>query len=160
MILTFFSPPSEAGMWWWLFDPLLTGNSLSINIDKGLISAWIYGEFDIDVAHENMPYKPTGQTPYAEVIVLQNDITPATLNDSNDTDGVFRVILRYPVNTGAIAPKVKADQIFSVFRIGTRIVYDGVMLTIMANQRGPGLAENGWYKLVLDMPYRANIKRI
>jgi hypothetical protein len=130
-----------------------------IEIDQALVNTFINGGFSIATAHENLPYQPTAQTPYAELIVLQNDVTPATLNDSNDTDGVFRVLLRYPLNTGAIAAKQKAAQIFTVFAIGARLSYNGVTLTIMRNNRQPGLAEDGWYKLVLDMPYRANFAR-
>lgn len=128
-------------------------------IDQALVNTFINGGFSLSIAHENIDFTPTAGTAYAELLVLQNDVTPATLNDSNDTDGVFRVILRYPANGGAIAAKTKADQIFTVFRIGTRLTYNGVTLTILGNSRQPGLAEDGWYKLVLDMPYRANIAR-
>jgi hypothetical protein len=130
-----------------------------LQIDQALVSAFIAANFGLPIAHENIAYTPTAQTAYAELLVLQNDKTPATLNDSDDTDGVFRVILRYPANTGAIAAKTKADQIFTVFAIGKRLTYAGTTLTIVRNSRQPGLAEDGWYKLVLDMPYRANIKR-
>jgi hypothetical protein len=81
------------------------------------------------------------------------------LADSNDTDGVFRIILRYPIGGGAVAAKTKADQVFTAFAIGQRLSYDGVTLTILRNSRQPGVAEEGWFSLVLDMPYRANIVR-
>jgi hypothetical protein len=132
---------------------------MSVKIDQALVSAFIAGGFGLSIAHENAPFEPAGQTPYAEIKVLQNDITAGTLSDTNDTDGVFRVLLNYPINTGAIAAKSKADQIFAVFKIGQRFSYGGVTLTILSNQRQPGIAEDGWYKLVLTMPYRAAIER-
>lgn len=132
---------------------------MSVKIDQALVSAFISGNFGLGIAHENTEFVPTAQSPYAELRVLQNDVTAGTLNDTNDTDGVFRVILRYPVYTGAIAPKLKADQIFAVFGIGTRLSYEGVTLTILNNQRQPGVAEDGWYVLVLTMAYRAAIER-
>ena len=128
-------------------------------IDQALVSAFIDGAFGLFIAHENVDYSPSAGTAYAELLVLQNDVTAATLNDSNDTDGVFRVILRYPPNGGAVAVKTKADQIFSVFSIGKQLSYSGTKLTILGNKRQPGVAESGWYKIVLDMPYRANIVR-
>lgn len=130
-----------------------------VAIDQALISAFIGGAFGLPIAHENIDYAPIAGTAYAELLVLQNDVTPATLADSNDTDGVFRVILRYPANTGAVAAKVKADAIFTVFAIGTRLTYNNVTLTILRNARQPGVAQEGWFSLVLDMPYRANIVR-
>lgn len=130
-----------------------------LKIDQALISAFITGEFCLGIAHENLDYTPQHGKAYAELLVLQNDVTPATLADSNDTDGVFRVILRYPVNSGAVSVKTKADEIFSVFKIGQRLTYDNVDLVILGNRRQPGLGENGWYKVILDMPYRANLTR-
>jgi hypothetical protein len=130
-----------------------------VAIDQALISAFISGAFGLPIAHENIDYAPTAGTAYAELLVLQNDVTPATLANSNDTDGVFRVILRYPANSGAVAAKVKADAIFNVFAIGQRLTYSGVTVTVLRNSRQPGVAEEGWYTLVLDMPYRANIVR-
>lgn len=130
-----------------------------LKIDQALISAFIDGGFGLPIAHENIDYAPTAGTAYVELLVLQNDVTPATLADSNDTDGVFRVILRYPIGGGAVAAKTKADQVFTVFAIGQRLSYDGVTLTILRNSRQPGVAEEGWFSLVLDMPYRANIVR-
>jgi hypothetical protein len=130
-----------------------------IKIDLAFQNAFVGAAFGLPIVFENEQYTPTAGRAYAELKVLQNDVSPATLNDSNDSDGVFRVILRYPVDTGAFDAKTKADQIFAVFAIGARLIYDGVTVIIMRNSRQPGLAEDGWYKLVLDMPYRANFAR-
>lgn len=130
-----------------------------IEIDQALLTAFIGGGFGLPVAHENLSYSPAPGTAYAEVLVLQNDITALTLKHSNETDGVFRVLLNYPADTGAVAAKTKADEIFEVFKIGERLTYGGVTLTIRSNQRQPGVNEDGWYKLVLTMPYRALVPR-
>lgn len=138
---------------------------MSVKLDQALVSAFIAGGFGLAIAHENYPYNPVPQTPYAELLVMQNDMTPGTLDDSNDTDGIFRVILRYPPNTGAIAAKKKADDIFSVFKIGQKLSYEGITLWIMGNRRDvpvsvPGVdQDSSWYKLVLTMPYRATLAR-
>lgn len=130
-----------------------------LKIDQALVSHFIGAGLSLPIAHENLPYQPEAGTPYAELLVLQNDITPYSLNDSNETDGVFRVILRYPVNGGAVAIKTKADEVFAAFAIGQRLAYDGQRLTIVSHQRQPGVAEDGWYKLVLTLAYRAYITR-
>lgn len=129
-----------------------------LKIDQALVQRFTSGGFGLPIAHENAPYTPTGQ-PYAELLVLQNDRTPFSLADSDETDGVFRVILRYPVNGGAVAIKTKADEIFAAFKIGQRLTYSGQTLTIVSQQRQPGVPEEGWFKLLLTMAYRANIER-
>lgn len=132
---------------------------MTIKIDQALISEFISGGFGLPVAHENTSYTPTAGTAYAELLVLQNDITGFSLNSSNETDGVFRVILRYPVNGGAVAIKEKADAIFAAFQIGQQLTYSGQTLTITSQQRQPGVADDGWYKLVLTISYRAFTSR-
>ncbi len=132
---------------------------MSVKIDQALVSTFISSAFGLPIAHENAAYSPIAGTAYAELMVLQNDRTAFTLADSDETDGVFRVILRYPVLTGAITAKTKADAIFAVYKIGASLTYSGVQLTITSNQRQPGVAEDGWYKLVLSMAYRALILR-
>lgn len=128
-------------------------------IDNAFQERFVAAGFGIRIAWENEDIKPQAGEPYAELRVLQNNVTPATLAHSDDTDGVFRVILRWPVEVGAYDIRKKADEIFSVFRIGTCLVYENVKVWVMGNSRQPGVAEGGWYKLILDMPYRANIAR-
>jgi hypothetical protein len=132
---------------------------MSIKIDQALITQFIGGGFLLPVAHENLPYTPVAGTAYAELLVLNNDTTPYSLKDSNATDGVFRIILRYPVDGGAVAIKTKADEIFAAFKVGQRLTYSGQTLTITSQQRQPGVAEDGWYKLVLTISYQAFITR-
>lgn len=132
---------------------------MTIKIDQALINHFIGEGFLLPIAHENQPYEPSADTAYAELSVLQNDTTPYSLKDSNQTDGVFRVILRYPVDGGAVAIKQKADEIFAAFGIGRQLTYSGQALTITSQQRQPGFPESGWYKLVLTISYRASIAR-
>jgi hypothetical protein len=132
---------------------------MSVKIDQALISAFIDASFGLPIAHENGTYDPQPGTDYAELLVLQNNITPLNLSSSNETDGIFRVILRYPAGELAITSKTMADTIFANFGIGQRLSYSGVKVTIMSNQRGPGVNEDSWYKMVLTMSYRAFLAR-
>ena len=128
-----------------------------IEIDQAFTSAFIDADFGLPIAHENMDYDP-GEA-YAEITVLQNDATALDLSRTAETDGVFQVILRYPSGSGAYAIKAKAGEIFSVFKIGKDFEYDGVTARITRNQRFPGVQEEGWYKIILTIGYRAFISR-
>jgi hypothetical protein len=130
-----------------------------IKIDQAFVQAFINGSFGLTIAHENDNYEPTPGTPYAEIYLIPNDITPVTLADSDETDGVFRINLRYPSDTYSITAKTMADSIFSVFKIGTRLSYDGQKATITGQSRGRGINEGGWYALPLSIAYRAFLPR-
>lgn len=130
-----------------------------VKIDQALVNHFLAGDFGLPVAHENLPYQPIAGEPYAETLVLQNDITPLDLNNTNETDGVFRVILRYPSDSGSIDVKRKADEIFSHFLIASSITYDSQEVTIVRHDRAAGYAEQGWYKIVLTIGYKAFLAR-
>jgi hypothetical protein len=128
---------------------------MTIKIDQALIEHFISGGFGLPIAHENDAYDPSTGDAYAEIRVFQNDATGLTLDETDETDGLFQIILRYPVNGGAVAIKKKADEVFGAFRIGQQLTYEGQALTITRHQRQPGVAEAGWYKIDLLITYRA-----
>lgn len=130
-----------------------------VKIDQAFVSSFIAGGFGLEIAHENLPYEPSTGTPYAELLTLQNDITGYDLNSRDLTDGVFRVIVRYPAGTGAIVPKQKADEILTAYPIGSLVSYQSQAATILSQQRQPGVAEAGWYSIVITLGYRAKLLR-
>jgi hypothetical protein len=128
-------------------------------IDQAFLNTFINAAFGLPIAHENITYKPVPGTAYVELLVLENDVTPWSLNSTNETDGVFRMILRYPADSGGMAAKLKADEMFAVFKIGAEVCYNGSCATITGHSRRPGVAEDGWYKIVADARYRAFLAR-
>jgi len=130
-----------------------------IKVDQAFIQAFINGGFGLEIAHENILYEPTTGTEYAELINIPNDITPLSLNDTDETDGLMRIILRYPENEGAIQAKTKADEIMAVFKIGSRVCYSSQCATVTRISRQKGVAEDGWHKTVVTIGYRAFIAR-
>ena len=132
---------------------------MSLKIDQAFVSEFINGAFGLPIAHENLPYTPTTNIAYAQLKNLPNDITGYSLNDTNLTDGVFRIYLNYPVNTGSIQAKTKAHQIMDYFRIGSKVDYQGQSATIRAVQRQPGAMEGNWYQLIVDIFYVAKLER-
>ena len=123
------------------------------------VNHWIAGDFGIETAFENAPYTPTNGVPYAELRLLENDITGLDLSQHNITDGLFRIILRYPVGEGTGAADAMVQEIFDHFRIGLRISFGGRSATIENQQTQPGVAEAGWYVLVVTLGYRAKLVR-
>lgn len=130
-----------------------------IKIDQAFIQAFINGGFDLPIAHENLLYEPTAGIEYAELINIPNDITPLSLNDTDETDGLMRVILYYPANEGSIQAKTKADEIMAVFKIGTRVCYSSQCATVTRISRHRGVFEKNWYKIVITIGYYSLIGR-
>jgi hypothetical protein len=130
-----------------------------IKIDQALTNAFISGSFGLPIVHENDSYVPVSGTPYAEIYLIPNDITPITLSDSNENDGVFRVFLHYKSDELSITAKIKADEIFTYFKIGSVFTYETQKVTITGLSRGRGVNEGGWYSLPLSIMYRAFLQR-
>ena len=132
---------------------------MNTKIDQAFVKAFKDAAFGLPIAYENDSYSPTSGTAYAELLMMPNDVTPLALKGTDQTDGVFRVVLRYPANSGAVAIKQMADTIASVFKIGARVCYSGTCATVVGQQRQPGVAEAGWFKIVLTIRYRATLRR-
>jgi len=132
---------------------------VSIKIDQAFIQSFIDGAYGLETAYQNQPYTPTAGTPYAELLNIPNDITALDLKDTNETDGLFRIILRYPVDSGAFAAKNEAETIMADYSIGSSVSYSGQSARITAVNRQQGVVEESWYVTLITISYRAFIPR-
>jgi len=132
---------------------------MSIKIDQAFVQSFIDGSFGLPVDYENMPYTPVSGTAFAELIHLPNPIDSLTLADMNETSGIFRIILRYPADGGAIAAKTKAEAIMAHYPIGSSVAYSGQSATIRSVDRQAGVVEDAWYTLVVSIRYISFITR-
>ena len=131
---------------------------MSVLIDQALTQAFLDAAFGLPIAHENIPYVPTDAA-YAELAFAPNDITPLTVADTDETDGVMQVTLRYPLNQSSIPAKQKADEILGAFPIGSKFTHGGQAVQIARARRSNGVAEDGWYAITITLSYRAFLRR-
>ena len=129
------------------------------NIDQAFINEFINQGFGLDIAHENIDYEPTAGAEFVSIRLLPNDVTPLSYTDSDETDGIFRVILNWPQGEGAIQAKNKADEIISAFKIGTKLEYLGQKVTVTTAYRELGESIDGWYRIIISIGYYAVIDR-
>ena len=129
----------------------------SLSIDQAFTYEFIAGAFGLPIAHENRFYKPVQGTPYAEIKVMPNDVSKLTLNNSNQTTGIFRIYLRYPTGSGAVAAKTKAEEIITYFAPGNRKVYSGQSVLIEKAARKEGIQNQNWYELIITLSYWASV---
>ena len=132
---------------------------MTTKIDQAFINTYIDADLGLDIAHENTSFKPTAGTEYVELINIPNDTTPLSLNDSDQSDGLFRIILYWPADVGSIQAKLKADEIMAAFVIGSKVCYDSQCATITRTSRQKGIADDGWYRTIITIRYYAVIGR-
>lgn len=132
---------------------------MSLKIDQAFLQAYTNGNFGLEIADQNEPFDPTAGTPYAELINAPNPITYFGTKHYNETSGVFRIILRYPLNQGAVDAKTKAEEIMAYFPVRSRVTYEGQSARVTSVSRQPGVPEDGWYKVVVTIRYIAIIER-
>ncbi len=134
---------------------------MTVKLEQALVQRFIDGNFGIGIAHENSSYDPVAGIPYAELSSFINDETAFSLNDSDQTDGFFQVILRYPTGADELSwgAKNKMDEIKQFFKIGLRLTNDGQRLTVLSRTTEKGFPEDGWYKLVTRIFFTAVLPR-
>lgn len=132
---------------------------MSLKLEQAFIQDFVNANFGLPIAHENVIFKPVQGQAYAELLTHPNDTTPYTLSDSNQTDGVLKVILSYPLGVGGITPKQKAQAIVNHFFIGKILTYDNASLTITKTNQRVSNTEDAWFKLIIEFTYRAIIRR-
>jgi len=126
---------------------------MSIKIDQAFVQDFIDAAYGLPIVHENLDYSPVAQTAYAELIMIQNATIAQSIADLNEDTGIFRIILRYPLNTGAFTIKTKAEAILTTFKISTTHTYGGLISRVTRVNREPGVPEEGWFKMVLTVSY-------
>lgn len=129
-------------------------------IDAAFVQVFINSAFMLPIAHENAEFVPKAGEAYAELALIPNNLTLWSMDGNrSETDGLFRVTLRYPTGRGAMAAKFKADEIMGAYLPGSRLAYDGVTVTVVSNSRQLGVSEEGWYKTIISIGYKAFIRR-
>jgi hypothetical protein len=137
-------------------------------IDQAFISKFIDEDFELPIVYENSNYSPVPGTPFVELICLNNGVTEYSLSSSLETEGIFRIFLRYPPDKYSIEAKQKAEEIFSAFPIGFVVKYENIRSKIVGHKRQTGtfgkeptttFPEEGWYKLVVSIMHKTFITR-
>jgi len=130
-------------------------------VENILINSFDNADFGLPVKTENEIYDPVIGTAYAELIVLPNEKTAYSVKHTDQSNGVFRIILRYPIGESKDTIKAKADEIFNVYKLHS-IVTDtenNNYVEIIKQNCQEGVRETAWHKLVLDLYYQTFTRR-
>lgn len=130
-------------------------------VEDLLINSFDNADFDLPTKTENEIYDPVIGTAYAELIVLPNEKTAYSVKNTDQSNGIFRIILRYPIGESKDTIKAKADEIFSVYKLHS-IVTDtenNNYAEIVKQNCQEGVRETAWHKLVLDLYYQTFTRR-
>jgi len=127
-----------------------------LNIYQAFVESFQSEDFGIDVVCENES-APSSSNSYAELQMGLFEKKPFTLSDSDQIEGGFRVILRYPEGSEVNDAREKIE---AYYKIGLSIELDGNEKAVISGfSKEVGEVEDGWYKLILNVRYRAIVKR-
>ena len=131
---------------------------MSDKIDSALIQAFTDGAFGLSWASENRAFTPTAGTAWAELFVIPNQPSVASLGDDGYDlhDGILQINLNYPADTGAGAAKAKATAIRDYFYAGRSVLYSGQYVEVVSCGRDrAGRSVDSWYQIVVTVFWRA-----
>jgi hypothetical protein len=147
---------------------------MTIKIDQALASTVLNGLLGLDIVHENglysswsgsayshikAPYKPRPERAFLAISNFPAGKQPMTLADTDQIDGVFQVVVAYPVDDGTHEAKAMAEAVLDLFAIGARLTYSGQTVHINTTRRNGGLVEDGFYKIVCAVEWTAYTSR-
>lgn len=133
---------------------------MSIKIDQAFVFDFRIKKFCLlPVAYENDGYEPTPGTPYVSVRSFPNAESAGDLASTNETTGLFQFTLNYPEGSGAITAKQVREDIFAAYPIGRRLTYSGQRLTITGRDPFRAYPDDGWFKVIGRISYRATTAR-
>jgi len=147
---------------------------VSIAIDQAFTSAMMGGGFAMDIVHENGGYsvwdgvsyvshdgvyQPQARREFMEIRTIPATRAAWSLADTDESLGVFFVMLKYPDDVGAIVAKVKAEAVLSLLKVGARFTYAGQVVEIASNNRDGGRNDGGFYQIAIRANYRAFVAR-
>ena len=145
-----------------------------IKIDQAFTSALLAGGLAVDVVHEGGAfstwngsayvsetgvYEPSAERPYIEESLSPMGSISHDLANTNESVGLYQCIVRYPIDVGAISAKTKAEDILSLFAIGSTINYGGQVINIQSATRTGGAVDGGYYILSARVNYTAYVPK-
>lgn len=114
----------------------------------------------LSTAYENAAFSPVSGTPYQRVNLLpaapDNSVMGASVYFSQ---GIFQVMLCYPVNGGPGAAQARADLLVNHFKRGTTLVNAPLQIIVMSTPRIAGaLIDGDRFCVPVSITYQSQIE--
>lgn len=107
-------------------------------------------------AWDNVPYNPTGSTPWQAVSVLfARPEDPVFGAGMHREAGYMQIALNYPTQFGTGASAARAELIRTTFPRGTS--FGGNVTIEETPEISPGTVEDGWWVVLVKIRFYANI---
>lgn len=130
-------------------------------IETALKQSYVDGAFGLSTAYQNVAFDPSGSDRYAELYVLHNQPSVATLGGSGEDahDGILQINLNYPTGKGPADVDTKAAAIEAYYKAGTRFTYNGQEVFIRSSGRSIGRQIDGFYQVIVTVFWEARTQR-
>jgi len=115
---------------------------------------------DIPLVFPNMPYTPSVTGEFIRVSHIPGQKRQATLGSTgrNRISGVLTLYVSYPVsneNIGTYKVNDTAGRLISYFSRGTKLTYDGVVVTCERAQRTGSFGDESRYTAMVEISWYA-----
>ena len=120
-----------------------------IEAQQAFVSDFITQAFGLPIAYENDDYDPTPGTPWVAIRTFPGQTFPGAIAGTQpEQAGFFQFVLNYPTGEGAMAAKLKAQDIFDAYPIARRVTYGGEAARVTSYQQFDTSPQGGWFQLV------------
>lgn len=131
-------------------------------IDEIFNIALIAGNFGLDIATENVTFKPMDGSAYLAAFRLPLPVTQATLGDNGEDlhSGIYQININYPQDSGMTVLYDKADAINLVFKSGATFTSGTTKVRIKNVSVERVIVSGGFATLPLTIEYYTFLERL
>lgn len=134
-----------------------------LNVRSAFAEAYYNGGFIplADIAQENIQFNPPANRPWSAFHFKPAQPALATLG-TNGTDaltGFVQIDLNYPQNKAPLDAYLKAEEIKSFFKAGSRVSYNGTEVKITSCGYSNGSIVSGYYRIMVTIFFDTRIQR-
>lgn len=113
----------------------------------------------IDVNYPNTDYKPVIGTSYLKADILYTNPEQIEFGGSgqNRCEGIYQITINVGVGKGKYAIMQLVDSLQTYFNRGTKIIRNGIKVSLTKFYLGPEFPETDWFRQPLSVDFRSDI---
>lgn len=129
------------------------------DVSAAIVQSFKDKSFGLTIAEPNTKFSPTSRTPYVELKAFDAITTPLDFKHTDFRKLIFQVEINYPAGTGATLAESKKHEILDSYSFNTPLTGTGFKAWIDKKDSKPGYQEKGWYRVILQIYFKAFVDR-
>jgi hypothetical protein len=109
--------------------------------------------FGLPISEENVLNIPSSRSAYCVLQYFDAGVSPRGLNDIDEHTALLQATLNYPAGTGDTSAKAKAQEVIDSYSFNDRLSGTGYFANVQDKSQFVGVAEDGWYSIVVRITF-------